>query len=223
MGLKASASKVQVAESVETVLPSTPDRILEVAERLFSERGIDAVSLREITVEADVNIAAVHYHFGSKMAVLEKIFERRAKPIAEERLKLLSAVSLGAHGQPSVEDVLRAFLRPALDVSADKGANAFTLLRARMVFEPSHLRRQLLGKFFDASTKTFIETLAVALPDVSRQRLHWGLHFLLGSMVYTMAAPKRVESIVGGDLDTANHAAALEELIRFAAAALRGR
>ena len=71
---------------------STPERILQAAEQLFSERGIDAVSLREITQAADVNIAAVHYHFGSKAAVLDKIFERRARPIAEARLRLLAAV-----------------------------------------------------------------------------------------------------------------------------------
>ena len=211
------------AEPTEPTPMTTPDRILQAAERLFSERGIDAVSLREITAAADVNIAAVHYHFGSKLAVLEKIFERRAAPIAEQRLKLLADVKRNAAGRPSVEDVLRAFLRPALDTAATSaGGHAFTLLRARMVFEPSNLRRQLLGKFFDDSTKTFIETLATALPGVSRRKLHWGLHFLLGSMVYTMAAPRRVESIVGGSLDTSNTAAALEELVRFAAAGLRG-
>ena len=56
---------------------STQERILQSAERLFSERGIDGVSLREITSDSGVNSASLHYHFGSKIAVLERIFELR--------------------------------------------------------------------------------------------------------------------------------------------------
>ena len=59
-----------------------------------------------------------------------------------------------------MEDVLRAFLQPALDAPAHSPGGAFTLLRARLVFEPSQLRRDLLGKYFDESTKRFIEALA---------------------------------------------------------------
>ncbi|NCW39962.1 MAG: TetR/AcrR family transcriptional regulator, partial [Betaproteobacteria bacterium] len=62
---------------------STPERILLAAEQLFSERGVDGVSLREITSTSGVNSAAAHYHFGSKLAVLEQLFELRAKPIAQ--------------------------------------------------------------------------------------------------------------------------------------------
>ena len=214
---RASAAATQPTGSA-----STPGRILQAAERLFSERGIDAVSLREITVAADVNIAAVHYHFGSKAAVLEKIFERRARPIAEARLKLLAAVGVDADGRPVVEEVLRAFLQPALDTPVHSPGGAFTLLRARLVFEPSQLRREILGKYFDESTKRFIEVLAQALPDLSRDQLYWRLHFLLGSMTYTMASPGRVESMVGGAFDSSDSKVALNELVRFAAAAFRG-
>src|SRR4051812_17342259 len=95
---------------------STPDRILQAAERLFSERGIGDVSLREITTAAGVNSAAAHYHFGSKEAVLEELFARRAQPIADGREKMLSELKLNRQGRPVLEDVLRAFLRPALDL-----------------------------------------------------------------------------------------------------------
>src|SRR3954462_11767989 len=94
---------------------STPERILQAAERLFGERGIDAVSLREITTAAGVNSAAAHYHFGSKEAVLEELFTLRARPIAERRQELLSQLKLDRNGRPKLEDVLRAFLAPALE------------------------------------------------------------------------------------------------------------
>jgi len=52
---------------------STRQRILVVAERLFAERGIGFVSVRDITTEARANTAAINYHFGSKDGLLEAI------------------------------------------------------------------------------------------------------------------------------------------------------
>ena len=60
-----------------TAKTSTPDRILDVAEAMFAEHGYKAVSLRSILRECGANIAAAHYHFGSKQQILEAIFVRR--------------------------------------------------------------------------------------------------------------------------------------------------
>src|SRR5690606_15884205 len=124
---------------------STPDRILQAAERLFSERGIDGVSLREITAAAEVNSAAAHYHFGSKEEVLKELFALRARPIAERRVELLGKLKRNNQGRAVLEDVLRAFLWPALDALNTPEGLAFTLLRARMAFEREEVRREVLA------------------------------------------------------------------------------
>ncbi|MBA2961085.1 MULTISPECIES: TetR/AcrR family transcriptional regulator [Ramlibacter] len=200
---------------------STPERILQAAERLFSERGIDAVSLREITSAAGVNSAAAHYHFGSKEAVLEELFTLRARPIAQMREQLLRDLTLDRHGRPKLEDVLRAFLRPAFDALHTPNGVAFTMLRARMAFEREEVRRAALGKAFNASSAMALQALAQALPKLEPKELYWRFHFVMGAMVYTMAAPGRIESISHGDIDTSDPEAALEHLVRFAAAGLR--
>lgn len=200
---------------------STRDRILQTAEQLFAERGIDAVSLREITTSAGVNIAAVHYHFGSKKAVLEELFAIRGGPIADRRLQLLSQIRRDTQGKPVLEDVLRAFLKPALEAPADPGGAAFVLLRARLAFEQAEVRRAVIGKAFDVSNREFLRALRDALPELSADDLHWRFHFMLGAMVYTMAAPGRIESITNGALDTSDSAAALAKLVSFAAAGFR--
>ncbi|NBO00412.1 MAG: TetR/AcrR family transcriptional regulator, partial [Betaproteobacteria bacterium] len=122
---------------------STPERILLAAEQLFSERGVDGVSLREITSTSGVNSAAAHYHFGSKLAVLEQLFELRAKPIAQQRMALLSALRTNRQGRPALEDVLRAFLQPALQALSTPEGIAFTRLRARLSFENEEVRRRV--------------------------------------------------------------------------------
>ena len=59
----------------------TPTRILEAAERLFLQHGFAATSMRMITADAEVNLAAVNYHFGSKDALIEAVFTRRLGPL----------------------------------------------------------------------------------------------------------------------------------------------
>ena len=214
------ASQAEVDVDVDPGL-NTPDRILHAAERLFSERGIDAVSLREITSAAGVNSAAAHYHFGSKEAVLEALFALRARPIAQRRLQLLGQLKLDKQGRPKLEDVLRAFLQPALDALNTADGIAFTMLRARMAFEREEVRRDALGKAFNESSEMALHALAKALPKLAPKELYWRFHFVLGAMVYTMASPGRIESITKGNIDTSDPEAALEHLVRFAAAGLR--
>lgn len=209
-----------IAETMESGA-STPDRILQAAELLFSERGIGDVSLREITTAAGVNSAAAHYHFGSKEAVLEELFARRARPIAERREQLLSQLKLNRQDRPVLEDVLRAFLQPALDLLNSPEGVAFTRLRARMVFESEQVRSKLLGKAFDRSNAMMLEALAKALPELPPTDLYWRFHFMLASMVYTMARPGRIESLTKGDIDTYDPKAALEQMVRFVAAGFR--
>jgi AcrR family transcriptional regulator len=196
---------------------STQDRILNSAERLFSERGIDGVSLREITTDSGVNSASLHYHFGSKIAVLERIFELRAAPIAEERERLLSQLKTNRQGRPKVEDVLYAFLRPALESQETADGDSFRMLRARLAFEREEVRRRVLDKAFNRSSQMALQ----ALPHLDAQELHWRFHFLLGSMVYTMAYPGRIESLSDEKIDTRNWQKALDRLVAFAAAGLR--
>jgi AcrR family transcriptional regulator len=200
---------------------STPERILQSAEKLFSERGVDGVSLREITSDSGVNSAALHYHFGSKIAVLERIFELRAQPIAARRIQLLSELTYNRQGRPAVEDVLRAFLRPALESQTMPDGDSFRLLRARLAFEREEVRRRVLDKAFNASSQMALRELAKALPNLNAQDLQWRFHFLLGSMVYTMARPGRIESLSDEQIDTSDWESALDRLVTFAAAGFR--
>ena len=200
---------------------STRDRILQAAECLFAENGIDRVSLREITAAAGVNIAAVHYHFGSKKVLLEELFAQRSEPIAKRRLELLAQVRRDKKGKPVLEDVLHAFLQPALQAREEPGGASFVLLRARIAFENAEVRKAVLGKAFDASSREFLRILAQALPALDRDEMYWRFHFVLGAMVYTMAAPGRIEAITDGAVDSTDSAAALSRLVAFAAAGFR--
>lgn len=78
--------------------PDTRERILDAAERLFMESGYEGTSMRMITGEAGVNLAAVNYHFGSKEALLREVFRRRLNWLNTERLRALDLLEQQAQG-----------------------------------------------------------------------------------------------------------------------------
>src|SRR3954463_6718695 len=112
----------------------TRSRILDVAEKLFGEQGLDRVSIRDITRGAKANLAAIYYHFGSKKDLIAAVFERRVVPVNEARLAALDIAEKAAGKKgPKLEAILDAFIRPAIQcsVQSSKGGVAFSKLFGR--------------------------------------------------------------------------------------------
>jgi len=216
----ASRGRARKAGDVAAATPSVRERILEVAERMFAEHGMAGVGLRAITAEAKVNLASIAYHFGSKDGLLEALFAQRAVPIAEERLRLLALCYEGGR-KPTLEELLDAFLRPALGMQPQFGGPAFVKLRARLASEPEALARRILSKAFDHSSRKFIDAIAKALPQTPRSDVEWRFHFMLGAMFYTMANSGRMQALTNGRIDPGDAKRALRRMIPFLAAGFR--
>lgn len=193
----------------------TRARILATAERLFAERGIAGVSLRTIVGEVGANVAAIHYHFGSKEALIEAVFARRAGQIADARLRGLEAVKDETDDRRRLEGIVRAFLEPGLlgGADTDEGAALFARVRARLITESGEFARQLLARHFDPSSRAFLQELNAALPHLTTEDIAWRFHCMLGIMVYTMANPGRIESITAGGCNPSELRAALARLV----------
>lgn len=101
----------------EQALP-TDRRLLLVAERLFAERGIGATSLRSVMAAAGANVAAVHYHFGSKEGLVAALVRERTDELHERRMALLEAA-----GTPTVTGLAEALARPVVDLVASGAAD----------------------------------------------------------------------------------------------------
>ena len=199
----------------------TRERILDVAERLFGERGFPATSLRDITAEAGVNVASVNYHFGSKEALLTEVLERRLKPINERRLELLDAVEARAgSGPPELEAVIRAFLSPPFHsqrVWGEQGPG-FLRLVGRIHSETNEEFRATFVKQFDAVLLRFTAALGRALPDLDEADLRWRMLFMVGSMAFTMSwGPTLVAREPGAAREPGD---VLESLVLYAAAGM---
>ncbi len=163
---------------------ATKTRILDAAEVLFVSGGFDSLSMRQITSAANVNLAAVNYHFGSKDALIQAVLARKLDPLNEQRLAMLDGFEQHMNGQLTCEHVLAAMFLPAVRLFRSEAPQASTYLQflGRAYTDPSPLVRdfinthyiQTLGRFFTAFQRT--------LPELNRQDLGFRLHFAMGAL-----------------------------------------
>jgi len=201
-------------------LKTTRTRILDVAEALFSEQGFDRVSIRDITNKAHVNLAAINYHFGSKEDLIASVFERRVVPVNEARLAALDAVEQSAKKHPKLEDILEAFIRPAVQCSfgTAKGEKAFSKLFGRCLSEPNPEIETLLARQFESLVERLDAALMKALPHLSRSEIFWCMKFTFGALHHWLVTRDR---FLPPWLDKVEVEEQIQKLISFAAAGFR--
>lgn len=203
-------------------MKDTKTRILNAAEKLFSEQGIGATSLRSITAEAGVNLASIHYHFGSRENLILRVFERRLGPINAERLNLLNEFGQRAGNSAiPLEKIIEAFIRPPLfcEDAIDDLPASFVQLIGRMHSEPKETQHLLMSLFGDVIT-SFIAELKKALPEQSEKDLFWNLKFSIGVLGIVLVGEETFRQVLEPEL-TQNRQATLERMVAFIAAGFR--
>jgi AcrR family transcriptional regulator len=197
---------------------STKQRILGAAEELFARHGFAGASLRQVTAAAQVNLAAVNYHFGSKENLINEVFRRRLDGLNASRLEALAA----ARGKPgyALEDTLDAFIRPALALTGtDHGGAAFVRVLARAFAEHNERLRKFLHDNYSHVLKEFATDVAAFVPHLDKQELYWRLDIVSGALTYAMADFGVIKRRAGSESQHRDLAA--QHLVRFAAAGLR--
>lgn len=197
---------------------STKERILGAAEQLFARHGFAGASLRQVTAAANVNLAAVNYHFGSKENLINEVFRRRLDDLNVQRIAALD-VALEA-GAPSLETLLGAFIRPALDLSLDRsGGGAFVRVLARAYAEHNDALRRFLSDNYGHVLRRFHAAFAKLLPNLDKEELYWRLDIVAGALTYAMADFGVIKR-KSGVSEQVHRQRAAEHLVRFAAAGL---
>jgi AcrR family transcriptional regulator len=196
---------------------ATRDRVFLAAERLFALHGFQAVSVRDITAEAGVNLAAVNYHFGSKDGLLFEIFRHRSAEINRMRARLLHEAADRHGGAPPVRAILEALIAPPvlwMDPAGDRWIAAQFLIRARS--EGTEAILEVLRTDVSA-LKRFADALIAARPDLPVEEVYWRMHFVLGLIHQNRSAElERLGILSGGTVDVGDVAALLTRMADFA-------
>ena len=196
---------------------STKERILGAAELLFAQRGFDGASLRQLTTVAGVNLAAVNYHFGSKEKLVEQVFRRRLDALNAHRLAELAKVT--SNRQATLEEVLSAYIRPALEVSHEGNGALFMRVLARAFAEHDDTLRQFLSENYGHVMRQFTAEFARLLPRLSKEELYWRIDLVTGALTLAMSGFGMIQR--KGDIS--EHAyleQTVQHLVRFSAAGL---
>ena len=199
---------------------STKERILGAAETLFAQHGFAGTSLRQVTSRADVNLAAVNYHFGSKENLINEVFRRRMDEMSQARMQALEAARL-LEMPARLPAVLAAFIEPALALTLDRqGGSAFVRVLARAYAEKNERLRKFLSDNYGTVLREFSRALAECLPEISKEQLYWRLDFVAGALTYAMADFGSIRRPAGVS-DKTHCQRAATELVAFAVAGLK--
>lgn len=180
------AAKPGTASTVEES-GDTRDKILDVAERLFAAKGIESVTLRDITSAAGVNLAAVHYHLGSREELLRAIFVRRMTPLLEERVRRLERAPQGGDLHDRIEHIVRAFVEPTMDYDCSGDDYLVHRLITRLTAFEERNPVDVFHFILSETHAKFLDAFAEALPALSRERLGYRFEFMLGLVTHATA------------------------------------
>ncbi len=198
----------------------TKEQIINVAERLFGEKGFAGTSLRNVIREAEVNIAAVHYHFGSKEELFIAVVRRTAQQIVASQLEKLAEYE-NLEEPPSLENILEAFYGPPLRVITQMGEPG--IVRAQFMgrcrAEPLPIQ-QLADKEFHESQRRFLDILQRALPDQTRTELTWKLDLAIAIIIRTVNQFGQSDKVITGN-SSEEIEIAIARLVKFVAQGMR--
>lgn len=199
---------------------STKNKILDAADVLFADKGFNGTSLREITSQANVNLAAVNYHFGSKKELIKAVMSRYMDELSPQLESALSLICQ-AEQKPTLHEVFYAFIEPLLKLNEFKenGTSTFLQLLGRGYTDSQGFLRWFLTTQYPNVFTNFTKAVKIAYPELTTEEMFWRLHFTMGTIVFTMSSSEALIDIAQNDFDNKlDIAGVIERVIPYVAA-----
>jgi AcrR family transcriptional regulator len=201
---------------------STKEKITASALTLFATQGFDATSLKDITTLADVNVAAIHYHFGNKDDLIRAVLESVAQPINALRTQALEKLS--GDGTLTLERIVDALVAPpimhSLQTTGDSRLLVRLLMQARAL--PQATTNAAIFEQYDAMALLFVESFMKVTPGLNREEAFWRYSFTIGAMMYIISDGDknyhRLNRLSAGLCDTDDPTAIIKQLVAFVVA-----
>ncbi len=200
----------------------TADRILDSAEELFSKRGFDGVTIREVATLANVDTALAHYYFTSKQGLFDAVLARRAEQVFSERMEAFDRYEAKHGNHATVEGAVAAFIIPLLERArnGDDGWKNYFRLIALVNNDASHVALSIMS-YFDPLVHRLITLVKRALPEAPEEELFWCFHFLTGSLTLALSRTGRLDRVSGGRCKSDDLASIEPRMVEYCAAGFR--
>lgn len=194
--------------------------ILAAGERAFAEYGYAGASMRGIARDAGVNQAMIAYYFGSKEGLLHAIMRRRSSVVNARREATLAA--LFAKGQPTVEDLIEAFLAPLIELGNDEEQGGYSYVKLLAVFTHSvdEVAKRVIAENFDGIARRFTDAFREIEPQMTESDAIRAYLLSLGAAIAAVG----IEGRAGRMSDRYDHpdtAKLLRAVVAFSSAGVR--
>lgn len=199
------------------------DRILDAAEELFAQHGLDGVTVRQVTRKANVDVALAHYYFGTKRGLFDAVFLRRAAIVNEARLKAIDDYQVNpGPGGATIEGFVSAFLDPVMERWAKGGPGWKNYLAiVAQVNNTPKWGGETMARYFDPVIHRLIDALRGIMRSVHDADLYWSYQFLSGALTLTFAETGRIDRLSSGLCQSSDYEAVKGRLAPFIAAGFR--
>lgn len=143
------------------------EALIDAAERLFGQHGLDGVSFRQITQEAGVlNNFAVQYHFGDKAGLVRAIFERRLAALELRRATLLSQAK-GAGRLQDIKTLIEIIFRPIMEQVDPAGRHTYAAFLLALEHAGDDSRSRLEASSAAPIAEHVVDLIMAASPHLS--------------------------------------------------------
>ncbi len=209
-----------------SVSDKTKQKILGAAGKVFARGGYRAMTLRQVTHEAKVNLAAVNYHFGSKLNLVRALLRDRFEPINQQRHHLLDQ-QIEAHAPnpvpvPIIYDTLFRPLFTGIGYASDKDTNLIQII-GRALTESAEFMRGLHKEFFADLSKRYMNEIQRSCPELTPEQIQYRFFLSVSTMIGIIIEQVRLETLSDGKLDGNNLDIILNELTTFVVAGFQQR
>ena len=180
---------------------TTKTRLLDAAEELFAERGFDDVSIRDLAATADVNVAAVNYHFQGKENLYHEVIRRRFSVQRDATLASLARAAPADGGRPELAAVIRAmvgdYLKGALVRKGGARVMAAITREMHTNYDTRHMLvfKEMIAPIFAA----FSEAMLRARPDLAQADANWYIASIVGQVHHFIMRRLKCDSLPEDD------------------------
>lgn len=205
----------------QTIVPNSGPklRLVEAAERLFAEKGFEAVSVRDITKEAGANVAAVNYHFGSREGLVVAVISRYLTPVNQERLARLDAAEKNGS---DIEEIIAAYARPVIEQvgKSELSEKLYCQLVGRVFSEQGVSLPIEIEYQARTVVERFTRALSKVLPNFTPEELVWRLHFVVGGLIHLLTHSGFLYKVAGPLAGSPSMDLTITRFLKFSVAGL---
>ena len=199
----------------------THERILDAAQKLFAEKGLDATSVRDITAEAECNVAAVNYHFGGKENLYLESFKAMLGPLRDQRLALIGEL-MERDPIPTLEEFLVTFAEGFLDPLVDESrGRMFMVFVSREILDPRLPTPVFLEEFILPVVHRAVAALNRVGPPMAPNDALLCIFSLIGQLLHAVKAHHLEANVDVPEAVPFDLAGFVDHFVRFSAGGIR--